>query len=273
MSKKILCSTGALVGRANGFDYTLIPRYAGSICADGFELMMQKAYYGQITELCRALERAALPVYTIHFEKDITALLGLGTSEDRREGLRLLEENAEVAKSVGASAAVLHLWDGRFDETHLEKSIALLDTLFEICGKRSVELLIETIPCRVSPYESVLRIARQYPHSRFTFDTRHADFIGETERFLHSEIWRDRIAHLHVSDHCGLTVPGMWGVTRPIVHPGEGKIDFARLFAEMPPYGGETVTLESPVMLPDGTHDLEKLNRSLSFLRDMMKKY
>ena len=64
----------------------------------------------------------------------------------------------------------------------------------------------------------------------------------------------------------------MWGVTRPIVHPGEGKIDFDRLFAAMPPYDGETVTLESPVMLPDGTHDLEKLNRSLSFLRDKTRK-
>jgi sugar phosphate isomerase/epimerase len=97
--------------------------------------------------------------------------------------------------------------------------------------------------------------------------------VGETDRFLQSEIWRKRIGHIHVSDHCGLTVPGMWGVTRPIVHPGEGKIDFDEFFNKMPPYDGETVTLESPVMLPDGTHDLEKLNRTLSFLREKMKKY
>ena len=55
--------------------------------------------------------------------------------------------------------------------------------------------------------------------------------------------------------------------TRPILHPTEGNIDFSSLFASMPPYIGETVTLESPVMLPDGTHDLNKLNRSLSFIR------
>ena len=53
----------------------------------------------------------------------------------------------------------------------------------------------------------------------------------------------------------------------------EGKIDFNRLFDEMPAFDGETVTLESPVMLPDGSHDLEKLNRSLCFLRDKMSKY
>ena len=47
----------------------------------------------------------------------------------------------------------------------------------------------------------------------------------------------------------------------------------AKLFEKMPTYDGETLTLESPVMLPDGTHDLEKLNRSLSFLKEKMGKY
>jgi sugar phosphate isomerase/epimerase len=273
MEKKILCSTGTIVGRANGFDHTLIARYANEICADGWELMMLKAYYGQLPEVCRTLARASLPVYTIHFEKDITALLGLGDEEDRKEGLRLFAENADMGREVGATSAVFHLWDGRFDACRLRHSIDLLETLFEICDRRSIELLVENVPCRTSPYESVLHIAERYPHSRFTFDTRHCDFIGETERFFASDIWKTRIAHIHVSDHCGLTAPGMWGVTRPIVHPGEGRIDFDKLFADMPPYDGETVTLESPVMLPDGTHNLEKLNRSLSFLRDKVKKY
>ena len=273
MSKKILCSTGTLVGRANGFDHTLISRYGSSVCADGFELMMLKAYYDRLGDVRKTVEKAGIPVYTIHFEKDITALLGLGDEEDRKEGLRLFTINADMGAAVGARAAVLHLWDGRFDAKRLSESIGLLDTLFEICDRRSVELLVENIPCRISPYESVLAIADQYPHARFTFDTRHADFIGETERFMQSDIWETRIGHIHVSDHIGLTAPGMWGVTRPIVHPGEGNIDFNRLFDEMPAFDGETVTLESPVMLPDGSHDLEKLNRSLCFLRDRMNKY
>ena len=49
MAKKILCSTGTIVGRANGFDYTLISRYGSEICADGLELMMLKAYYENLT--------------------------------------------------------------------------------------------------------------------------------------------------------------------------------------------------------------------------------
>jgi len=272
MEKKILCSTGTIVGRANGFDHTLIARYGKEICADGLELMMLKAYYGNFAEVARSTERSGLPVETIHFEKDITSLLGLGDEEDRREGLRLFAENVDMAQTVGARAAVFHLWDGRFDEAHLQNGIARLDALYEICDRRSVELFIENVPCRTSPYEAVLRIAEKFPHSRFTFDTRHADFLGETTRFFESGIWQKRIGHLHVSDHCGLTAPGMWGVTRPIVHPGEGKIDFEALFEAMPPYDGTTVALESPVMLPDGTHDLEKLNRTLSFLREKLTK-
>lgn len=273
MGKKILCSTGTIVGRANGFDHTLVSRYGREICADGLELMMQKAYYGNLKEVARSMERSGLPVRTIHFEKDITALLGLGGEEDRREGLRLFAENADMGRTVGAAAAVFHLWDGRFDGEHLQRGIDLLETLYEICDKRSLALFVENVPCRISPYELVCAIAERYPEARFTFDTRHADFIGETARFFESGLWKKGIGHLHVSDHCGSTAPGMWGVTRPIVHPGEGKIDFDALFAAMPPFDGEAVALESPVMLPDGSHDWEKLNRTLCFLREKMKKY
>ena len=272
MKRKILCSTGTIVGKANGFDYSLILRYRNEICADGFELMMLKAYYGKLSQIARDFERAAIDTPIIHLEKDITALLGLGTDEDIREGLRIFTENADMAKAVGAKGAVFHLWDGRFEKNQLEKGISLLETLYEICEKRGVELFVENVPCRYSPYESVLKITEKYPFARFTFDTRHADFIGETDRFLQSPLWKTKIGHIHVSDHCGQTAPGMWGVTRPILHPGEGKIDFCSLFDSMPPCDGETVTLESPVMLPDGSHDLEKLNRSLAFLHEKMKK-
>lgn len=268
MKKNILCSTGTIVGKANGFNYRLIPQYRDEICADGFELMIQKAYYGNLPQIAKDFERAAIDIPMIHFEKDITALLGLGTEEDLREGLRIFKENTEMAQAVGAKGAVFHLWDGRFEKNHLKSGLSILETLYEICEKREIELFVENVPCRHSPYEHILKIAEKYPFARFTFDTRHADFIGETSKFLESPIWKTKIGHIHVSDHCGQTAPGMWGVTRPILHPGEGRIDFDALFASMPPYDGETVTLESPVMLPDGTHDLGRLNRSLAFLRE-----
>ena len=270
MSTTILCSTGTIVGRANGFDHRLILRYRDAIDADGFELMMLKAFYGRLPEIAKELNTARVPILTIHFEKDITALLGLGSNEDQKEGLRLFTENAAMGKAVGAQKAIFHLWDGRFDAGQIQNSIVLLDTLYEICDRNSIELVVETVPCKTSPYAIVCAIAKKYPLSRFTFDTRHVDFCKETDAFLHSSLWA-RIGHLHISDYSGETVPHMWGVTRPILHPGEGIIDFEAFFADMPTYQGDTITLESPVMFPDGSHDIPKLNQTLDYLRKKTK--
>ncbi len=268
METKILCSTGTLVGRANGFDHRIVTENYKEIAADGFELMMLSAFYGRMSAVANDFIRANVPVFAIHFEKNITALLGLGTEEDRREGLRIFTENVDMAKAVGAKKAVFHLWDGRFSPMQIESVICLLDTLYEICDIRGVELLVENVPCKTpSPYENVVEIAKRYPKARFTFDTRHASFMGQCETFLESPIWRERIGHIHISDYSGETVPTMWGVTRPILHPGEGIIDFEKLFAKMPPYMGETVTLESPVMRADGSVDILKLCRTLRYLR------
>lgn len=273
MENQILCSTGTIVGRANGFDHRLIIGYKDAIEADGFELMMLKAFYGRLPEIAGELNRAGVPIRTIHFEKDITALLGLGGEEERREGLRLFTDNVDMGRAVGAEKSVFHLWDGRFSRERVESGIALLETLYEICDKRGVELLVENVPCKTSPYLLVSEIAQRYPNARFTFDTRHTSFMNEIDTFLESPLWQKRIGHLHISDYSGETAPGMWGVTRPILHPGEGLIDFDALFAKMPPYHGGTVTLESPVMLPDGSHDIPKLNRTLAFLRGKMKNF
>lgn len=270
MNYPILCSTGAIVGRANGFDHRLIIRYRDDIDADGFELMMLKAFYDNLPGIAGELNRANVPVSTIHFEKDITALLGLGNDEDRREGLRLFTENIRMGDAVGAKKAVFHLWDGRFSARQVKQGIMLLETLYEICDRHGVELVVETVPCKTSPFSIVGEIAERYPDARFTFDTRHVHFCRETETFLQSPLWH-RIGHLHISDYSGKTVPDMWGVTRPILHPGEGIIDFEPFFAAMKDYHGGTVTLESPVMFPDGSHDIPKLNKTLAYLREKTK--
>ena len=119
METQILCSTGTLVGRANGYDYHVIIENRNAVAADGFELMMLKAWYDKLPEVADALERAGVKTPTIHFEKDVGALLSLGSEEDKEEGLRLFTLNADMAKAVGAEKAVFHLWDGRFSEAQL----------------------------------------------------------------------------------------------------------------------------------------------------------
>ena len=271
MSCKILCSTGTLVGRSNGYNHRIVTENHKNIAADGFELMMLSAYYEKLSEVIRDFLRADIAIETIHLEKNITALLGLGDEEDRREGLRIFALNVDTGREVGAKKAVFHLWDGRFSADQTARGIALLESLYEICDKCGVELVVENVPSKVpSPYENVMAVATRYPHSRFTFDTRHAHFMGQMDTFLESSLWK-RIGHLHFSDYSGETVPDMWGVTRPILQLGEGIIDFESFFAKMPRYDGETVTLESPVMQKDGSVDIAKLNRSLVYLTEKFR--
>ena len=273
MNIEILCSTGTIVGRANGFDHTLVLRHHKEIEADGYELMMLKAFYEKMDEIARDLTCGGVNIRTIHFEKDITALLGLRGEEETEEGLRLFALNAEMGKNVGADKAVFHLWDGRFSSEQTARVISLLETLYEICEKNGLELVVENVPAKKpSPYENVCEIARRYPGSRFTFDTRHCHLMRQIDTFFESDLWKDRIGHIHVSDYSGETVPEMWGVTRPILHPGEGIIDFENFFEKMPPCTAETLALESPVIGKDGSLDIPKLNQTLRYLHQKLRK-
>ncbi len=273
MKQELLCSTGTMVGRANGFNHMLIAEHHGALAADGFELMMLSAFYGRLETVARDLTRAQVNIRTIHFEKDITALLGLYGPEEHAEGLRRFRANCEMGRWVGAEKAVFHLWDGRFSPERIDAALDLLETLYEISEREGLALVVENVPCKTpTPYEICERIAARYPLARFTFDTRHCHFMGEISRFQASALWAHRISHIHVSDYGGLTVPDMWGVTRPILHPGEGLVDFDAFFDAMHPTDADTLTLESPVIGQDGALDLEKLNRTLGYLAEKMAK-
>ena len=65
MPTKILCSTGTLVGRANGYNHRIVTENHKNIDADGFELMMLNAYYERLSEVIRDFEKACVNVETI----------------------------------------------------------------------------------------------------------------------------------------------------------------------------------------------------------------
>ena len=111
-----------MVGRANGYDYRVIIENKDLPGSDGFELMMLKAWYDKLPEVASSLEKAGIFTPTIHFEKDVGAMLGLGSDAEHEEGLRLFRANADMAKAVGAKKAVFHLWDGRFSEKQIARA-------------------------------------------------------------------------------------------------------------------------------------------------------
>lgn len=45
---KILCSTGAAIGKANGYNYKLLESLSKQLICDGFELMMDSPWYNNI---------------------------------------------------------------------------------------------------------------------------------------------------------------------------------------------------------------------------------
>ena len=49
--RKILCSTGALIGRPNGRDYRLLKQFCPQLNCDGFEFILYTTWYDQIDAL------------------------------------------------------------------------------------------------------------------------------------------------------------------------------------------------------------------------------
>ena len=53
---KVLCSTGALIGRPNGRDFRLLEPLSKQLKCDGFEFMMYSDWYEKIEELIAFLQ-------------------------------------------------------------------------------------------------------------------------------------------------------------------------------------------------------------------------
>lgn len=160
---------------------------------------------------------------------------------------------------------MFHLWGGKFSDSAIDDSVKFVPYFYEMCDKAGVDLLIENIPARENgPFSCFEKIKKAYPHARFIYDTRFGEFHGESRKLFASDFWRD-VRHIHISSFDGRM--NEWGLLRPILHPGEGIIDFDSLIGDMPEYGA-SVTLESPVLSDDGSIDIDKLNRSLSYLKE-----
>ena len=51
---RILCSTGAFLGKPNNNDYRLLKEYAPKLECDGLELMMSSSWYSEIDHIADA---------------------------------------------------------------------------------------------------------------------------------------------------------------------------------------------------------------------------
>ena len=272
---EIFCSTGVMIGRINNNDYTLIEKHFPDLYKNGFidggEFMFAHSFYDKLPAIYNVLSKIDVPFKVIHCDKEIGIMLSECNNSISKDALSLLELNCKFGESIGAKRAVLHLWGAQKSDSHIEYNISFLEQILEIFEKYGIEPLIENIPCTThSGLENWKIINSKFPHINFIFDTRFGAFHDEIEATLSSPL-SNKIKHIHISDYS--STPRDFSKIRPILHPGEGVINFDALFNGLKriKYNG-TFTLESPVM-EEGFTNIKKLKSTLENLKQLIKNH
>ena len=265
VKNKLYCSTGTMVGRANGWNHRLFIENGKYIEADGFELMMVKAYYEKLDTVLRDAVNSGLCFGVIHAEKDIGYYLG-GDETDRAEAIRLFRINCEAGKAVGAEKLVLHLWSGPRSDNDLSKNLLMLDSLYAIADEYGIRLLIENVPCALhDPLTNLKSVLEQKPKAQFVYDIRFGAFHEQNDKILSSGALSDgRIDHIHISDYVG--PPHDFASLRPILHLGKGIIGTDTLLPKIVKEYHGTLTLESPEILESGCA-VDAINQDLVYIK------
>ncbi len=263
--QKILCSTGALIGRPNGRNIRLLDRCVENLTCDGFEFMMYSTWYDSLPEILPYLRSLPAVFPTMHCEKGI----GERISEGELAGaLEIFTRNCEIACEIGAGKLVLHLWNGIASDQHFERNLEACGKLMEIADRYKVLLTVENVVCNSKdPMTRLLELAAAYPALQFTYDTKMAQFHRQIEELYKPEnrFMAERIAHLHINDYHGGYMD--WSCLRTL-HMGEGDIDFMPFlsFMKQNGYTGD-FTVEATSFDGDGVIHFEKLNETFAGLR------
>lgn len=75
---EILCSTGALLGKANNRDYRLLQKLAEQLQCDGYEFMMYSSWYQDWEVMADYLVGQGLHIPVVHCEKHIGEAVSRG---------------------------------------------------------------------------------------------------------------------------------------------------------------------------------------------------
>lgn len=271
----ILCSTGALLGRANGRNFYLLEELAPRLLCDGYELMIYQDWYRREQELTAYLQQLKLTIPAVHCEKDIGKKIGEGGDELLAEAIRDYEANCRIARAAGAELLVLHLWSGLISDRQIENNLSAYPRLEVIAREHGLLLTVENVVCnRLEPMTHLKTLVERFPEVRFTFDTKNAAFHGQLEELYAPENgWlRQHIAHYHVNDYAGgcMEWDKFLGPVKPI---GTGRLDFDPFFAHVRQSGHTGhLTVEATGFDQTGTVDTAMLNGQFAILRRELEK-
>lgn len=279
--RKLYVSTGTLVGRENGYDYLGALAEIRKLCdsghADGLELMMLRFYYDKLGEVADAVRTSGVTPATIHCEKEIGTLISNAAvldsegksdeaDETYSEAVRLFRLNCEIAEMLEIRRMVLHLWGGFSSDKNIGYNISKYPEICEIARNSGVRILVENIPSNTDdPLTNWRKLLPHLADGGFIFDTRFGKLHEQSDEILSDPTITDKIEHVHISDFGGGYRD--FAALRPILHPGEGKIDFLHIASLLDSIGySGSITLESPVMEGEN-RNIPKLENTLSFIR------
>ena len=273
--KRILCSTGAIIGKPSADNYALLRRLSSELTCDGFEYIiefpMYEAGYEDAEEQKRLLKECNLCIPVVHCDKAVGECICIGGAEETEEAYRLFEINCDFAKDIGAEKLVLHLWGGMASDRQIQNNIAAYPQLRKIADRYGLDLLVENVVCNTeNPMKHLCELRDAYPDIHFLFDTKMAAFHEELELLYEKEyewLWKNgHIRHYHVNDYAGGYMD--WGKLSALP-VGTGRLDFERFFdfLKCTGYDGE-ITTEGVAFDEDGDVDVELLNRQFDYIRE-----
>jgi sugar phosphate isomerase/epimerase len=258
----ILCSSGVFFVRGpdgrwivpDGPDVGAIIELGPQLGVDGIEFLVTRGMLGRLEAVAELLDAMTLPVAAVHAPKRVGAAL------PSTDAVAALDETARFASRVGANVAVLHLWDLPDSDRDFERRLEAVTIAAEVF-EPYVTLAIETIPCSVStPLRNIARVLEREPRVGVALDTEFLAMHDEIEDAINADWLWPHVRHVHVKDYAGTLVSEDGG--RRYVLPGDGSIDFARVFMALDDRGYTgAVSLEANAVRPEGGLDVDALRR------------
>ena len=292
--QQILCSTGALIGRPNGRDYRLLEKFVPELECDGIEFMLYSTWYPVIDELIAFLRACHFNIPVMHCQKTLCEkLAGMETvfkdgvyldrvfdrAEDEevyRQGLKEFEANLRVAEAVGAHAMVLHLWNGPVSDKNINSNYERFAELLRMARDYGVELMPENVICNTrDPLTNIEELHSRYPEVRFVYDTKMAEFHGQTMKLFEPEhaglAETGRIGHIHMNDYSGGYMD--WSNLK-VLPIGAGHVDFDTFMQKLSAGGYDGhFTLEATGFDSTGAVDFDMLNSNIRAMRGLLERY
>ena len=271
---RIICSTGALIGRANGRDYRLIAPCVDQLQCDAYEFMLYESWYDQLDAIYHFLKELSIDIPVMHCEKKIGESISKHEDGDWERAREKFTVNCQMAAALGADKMVMHLWDGLTSDQYFENNLNAFSWLDQAAKAYGVDLMVENVVCaHQDPLTHWKQLAEKYPNIHFTFDTKMAAFHQQIPEICGQEnawLWEEKhIRHIHMNDYEGGYKD--WEHLKTL-HMGRGHIDFDSLFSFLKRAGYEgDYTVEATSFVPDGIIRCHELNETFARLRGYLE--